>query len=140
MGAKDLEARDNSRSNRPSVSRHGSTTQVGLASWYGRFHAGRKTASGERFDPRGLTGAHRTLPMGSIVRVTCRDTGKSVTVTINDRGPYVRPRIIDLSEGAARRLGFREDGLCRVTLEVLYRPEPRDTVEVAESPEPRRRR
>ncbi|TWI55372.1 rare lipoprotein A [Pseudomonas duriflava] len=89
----------------------------GVASFYGARHAGRRTASGERFDPRALTAAHRTLPFGSQVRVTNLSNRKSVTVRINDRGPHTRGRIIDLSEQAAASIGMRNQGTARVRLE-----------------------
>lgn len=90
-------------------------TQVGIASWYGpRFH-GRKTASGERFDQNAMTAAHRTLRFGSFV-VVFRPNGRSVIVRINDRGPFIRGRIIDLSRAAATELGMRNAGLARVTV------------------------
>lgn len=73
------------------------------ASWY---HEGRVTASGERFNPNGFTGAHKTLPFGTVIRVTNPRTGLSVNVRINDRGPFVRGRDLDLSRGAARAIGF----------------------------------
>src|SRR5690242_17210856 len=84
--------------------------QSGLATWYGGRHVGRKTASGELFDGWALTAAHRTLPFGTIVRVTDIENGRSIKVRINDRGPYTHPRhraIIDLSKGAAMALGVR---------------------------------
>jgi rare lipoprotein A len=82
----------------------------GLASWYGpRFH-GRRTASGERFDMHALTAAHPFLPFGSVVRVENPATGRSVDVRINDRGPHIKQRIIDLSRAAARALGLLDDG------------------------------
>ncbi len=93
--------------------------QTGLASWYGPAHRGLRTANGERFNPQALTAAHRTLAIGSIVRVTDLATGKSVKVRINDRGPHVRGRIIDLSVAAAQALGVRDDGVSRVKLEVF---------------------
>jgi len=93
------------------------SVQVGIASWYGPQHQGRQTASGEIFDMRKLTAAHPTLPLASKVRVTNLENGKSVEVKINDRGPYVRGRIIDVSEKAARRLGMKEQGLARVRVE-----------------------
>jgi rare lipoprotein A len=100
--------------------------QVGLASFYGPGFQGRRTASGTRFDQRQMTAAHRTLPLGTRVRVTNLDNGESVIVLINDRGPYGRNRrkgtIIDLSKGAAARLDFIADGLTRVRLEVLEEP------------------
>lgn len=94
-------------------------TQVGKASWYGRPHHGRKTASGETYDMNAMTAAHRTLPLGSRVRVTNTDNGRSVVVRINDRGPFVDGRIIDLSRAAARELGATGHGLFTVRIEVL---------------------
>lgn len=96
--------------------------QVGAASWYGRWHAGRRTATGERFDPRAMTCAHRSLPLGSVIKVTDLATGKKVAVEVNDRGPYVKGRILDLSEGAARELGIGDKGVTMVRLEVISRP------------------
>jgi rare lipoprotein A len=99
--------------------------QRGQASWYGeRFH-GRKTASGERFDMHALTAAHRTLPMGSRVRVVNQRNGRSVEVRINDRGPYGRGRIIDLSRAAARIIGMIQAGVVPVTVEILFIPQRR---------------
>ena len=92
---------------------------TGSASWYGDEFADRPTASGERYDPDKLTGAHRTLPLGSRVRVTNLLNGRSVLVTINDRGPYRRRRDIDLSYGAARALGMIRSGVTRVRIELL---------------------
>ena len=89
---------------------------TGLASWYGAAFAGKKTASGEAFDPAALTAAHRTFGFGKCVRVEAVDTGRSVDVRINDRGPFVEGRIIDLSEAAARELGLLEQGVGRVRL------------------------
>jgi rare lipoprotein A len=94
-------------------------TQVGLASWYGAYFHHRRTANGEVFDMYGRTAAHRTLPLNSYVRVTMLATGRSVVVRINDRGPYVADRIIDLSAGAARHLGMKEDGIARVRIELV---------------------
>ena len=92
---------------------------TGVASYYGgRFH-GRRTASGERFNQNALTAAHRTLPFGTRVRVVHVRSGRSVVVRINDRGPVSRRRIIDLSKGAARRLGMVRSGTARVRLERL---------------------
>lgn len=88
----------------------------GLASWYGS-ESGSRTASGQRFDRHGLTAAHRCLPFGTRLRV--RYGGRSVVVTINDRGPFIRGRVLDLSEGAARAVGLRSRGVGRVTCEVL---------------------
>jgi rare lipoprotein A len=96
-----------------------SFTQTGLASFYGRAHDGKVTASGERFDPKGFTAAHRTLALGSRVRVTNLGNGQAVTVKITDRGPFVRGRIIDVSLAAAQALGITDKGLAQVRLEVF---------------------
>ena len=92
----------------------------GVASYYGDQFSGRSTANGERYDPDAYTAAHRSLPFGTIVRVTRRSTGDWVLVRINDRGPYgKRKRILDLSKQAARRLGMLHDGIAKVRAEVL---------------------
>lgn len=91
--------------------------QNGRASWYGEDFEGKKTASGERFDPAELTAAHRTLPLGSEVTVTDPETGRQVEVEINDRGPYKPGRIIDLSKKAADELGITEQGVAKVKVE-----------------------
>jgi rare lipoprotein A len=98
--------------------------QVGWASWYGAYHHGRQTASGERFSMHALTAAHRSLPWGTPVLVTNLDTGQEVQVTINDRGPFVdrQRRIIDLSQAAAERIGLLQPGVGRVRIEVLEEP------------------
>ncbi|HEY8617945.1 septal ring lytic transglycosylase RlpA family protein [Phenylobacterium sp.] len=88
--------------------------EVGVASWYGGHHQGRPTANGERFDKAAITAAHKTLPLPSVVEVTNLDNGKRIRVRVNDRGPFVDGRIIDLSQEAARRLGFEGKGLARV--------------------------
>lgn len=88
----------------------------GLASYYGDDFRGRKTANGERFNPDALTAAHRNLPFGTCLRVENPDNGRSVRVRVNDRGPYVRGRLIDLSEGAARALDLVRQGVARVRL------------------------
>jgi peptidoglycan lytic transglycosylase len=93
------------------------STQSGIATIYS-YHGG-KTASGERAHPAGLTAAHRTLPFGTMVRITNKRNGRSVVVRINDRGPYGRGRIIDVTPAAASRLGF--SGLVPVSLEVVAR-------------------
>ena len=93
--------------------------QRGVASWYGPEFHGRRTASGERFDQEGLTAAHRSLPLGTRVRVTNLENGRSVIVTVTDRGPFVRGRVIDLSRGAARRLGILRAGTARVRVEPI---------------------
>lgn len=95
-----------------------SSALTGLASYYGAG-VGEKTATGERFDPSGMTAAHRTLPFGTRVKVTRVDTGDSVVVRINDRGPFKPGRVIDLSEGAAKTLGMTNVGLTNVRLEVM---------------------
>lgn len=94
------------------------TIASGVASYYGRELAGNRTASGERFNPSDLTAAHRTLPLGSRVRVTNPKTGDSVIVRINDRGPFHSNRLIDLSEAAARQIGLRAAGSGRVDLAI----------------------
>lgn len=91
----------------------------GIASWYGRDFNGWLTANGESYDMNALTGAHRTLPLGTVVRVTNAENGKQVRVRINDRGPYVNGRIIDLSHAAAQKLGMVEVGVSAVSLEVV---------------------
>jgi rare lipoprotein A len=97
------------------------TTQVGLASWYGAHQQGRKTASGERFSRGELTAAHRSLPLGTKVKVTNLRTKQHVVVKITDRGPYGggKGRIIDLSEAAAKRVGIYERGTERVQVVVV---------------------
>jgi len=92
---------------------------VGYASWYGRRYHGRRTASGERFNMNAPTAAHRTLPFGTLVRVTNMANGRSVVVRINDRGPFVRRRIIDVSRRAAEALGFVRDGTARVRVRLV---------------------
>jgi rare lipoprotein A len=97
--------------------------QVGTASWYGEQFEGKQTASGEPFEMRDFTAAHPTLPLGSLVKVTNLKNGKAVVVRINDRGPFVDDRIIDVSYNAARALGFKERGVQRVRLD-LFQPTP----------------
>ncbi len=94
----------------------------GEASYYGDKFAGRTTASGEPFDPEAMTAAHRSLPFGSRVRVTRVGGNQSVTVRINDRGPYADNRIIDLSQAAARELGMIDEGVVEVQIEVVDTP------------------
>ena len=96
--------------------------QVGTASWYGEQFDGKQTASGEPFDMYDLTAAHPTLPLGTRVKVTNLHNRKSVVVVVNDRGPVVDGRIIDLSYAAAEALGFQEKGLQRVRLDVVQYP------------------
>ena len=93
--------------------------ETGIASWYGREFAGKPTANGEIFDPSVVSAAHKTLPMPSAVRVTNLENGRSMVVRVNDRGPFVAGRIIDLSREAARLLGFRRQGIARVRVQIL---------------------
>ncbi len=92
--------------------------EVGVASWYGQPFHGRKTANGEIYDMHGMTAAHPTLPLPSLARVTNLENNRSVVVRINDRGPFAKNRIIDLSRRAAWELGFKDQGTTRV--EVVY--------------------
>lgn len=99
--------------------RPGGDGQTGMISYYGgKFH-GRKTASGARFDKNAMTAAHRTLPFGTRLKVTNLANGKSVVVTVNDRGPFSHGRILDLSEAAARKIGMMDKGTVRATITVL---------------------
>jgi peptidoglycan lytic transglycosylase len=97
-------------------------TETGLASWYGAPHHGRRTASGEVYDMNDLSAAHRTLPLGTRVLVTNLDTGQAVEVRVNDRGPFVDGRILDVSYAAARLLGAVGPGVIRVRLRVVSVP------------------
>src|SRR6202795_2832141 len=110
-----------SRIPKPEVRKQAKTQpyQVGTASWYGEFFDGKPTASGEDFDMYDMTAAHPTLPLGSYVRVTNLRNGREVVVKVNDRGPIVPGRIIDLSYGAAQVLEFEHRGLQRVRLDVV---------------------
>jgi rare lipoprotein A len=107
----------------PAEERHGPRAhgEVGLASFYADRFEGRRTASGTRYDPRALTCAHRSAPFGTRLRVTAIESGRSVVVTVNDRGPFARGRVVDLSHAAARALGMIERGLVRVRVERLVR-------------------
>ena len=93
--------------------------KTGIASWYGDEWAGKLTANGEIFNPSLVSAAHKTLPMPSVVRVTNLENGKSLVVRLNDRGPFVAGRIIDLSREAARRLGFLKNGIAKVRVQIL---------------------
>jgi rare lipoprotein A len=106
--------------------------ESGEASWYGPRHEGRRTTSGEVFDSHKLTAAHPSLPLGSYVRVTVQDTGRSIVVKVNDREPPHGVRCIDLSHAAAQRLGIAGLGVADVTLEAASKDE---AVEVAEAPD-----
>ena len=91
-------------------------SSCGIASWYGPGFHGNLTASGQRFDSKALTAAHRSLPFGSRVKVTNQDTGRSVTIRVNDDGPHVPGRIIDLSEGAFRQIASLGQGVAKVCI------------------------
>ena len=93
--------------------------QVGLSSYYAHKFHGRPTASGEIFDMHGLTAAHRELPLGTVIRVTHLNNGRSVVVKVNDRGPFIEGRILDLSLGAAIEIDMVEEGVARVKIEIL---------------------
>jgi rare lipoprotein A len=93
--------------------------QRGVASWYGDDFHGRTTASGEVYDMHALTAAHRTLPLGTVVRIVNVVNGTHVTIRVNDRGPYVHGRILDLSYAAAKTLGMVQDGVSAIQLEVV---------------------
>lgn len=97
----------------------GEFRQVGIASWYGPGFHGKPTASGATFSQYELTAAHRKLPLGTHARVTNLTNGRSVVVEINDRGPYIDGRVIDLSRAAAAELGIIDDGLAKVRIDVL---------------------
>jgi rare lipoprotein A len=99
--------------------KHAKTYQVGRASWYGKFFHGKLTASGEPYDMFLFTAAHRSLPLGTQLRVTNLKNGRSIVVRVNDRGPVPEGRIIDLSYAAAQVLGFRRGGTARVRLQLL---------------------
>jgi rare lipoprotein A len=104
---------------RGSIPPQAERVEVGWASWYGKDFHGRRTASGAVYDMYQLTAAHKALPLGTSAMVTHLDNGKSVLVTINDRGPFVRGRIIDLSYAAAQALGMVEEGVAKVRVEVV---------------------
>lgn len=96
-------------------------SEVGIASWYGDDFHNKKTANGETYDMRAITAAHRTLPLPSIVRVTNLENGRSIIARVNDRGPYVKNRIIDVSQKGAELLGYRQNGTAKVKVEILAR-------------------
>lgn len=104
------------------LARRTPTTEAGIASFYHDKYHGRPTASGEVFDTRKLSAAHRTLPFGTLVKVTRAGSDQSVIVRINDRGPFIAGRVIDLSRAAARELQMERAGLINVTVEVLSAP------------------
>ena len=105
-------------------SEHAAMNQRGNASFYSKHLDGRRTASGEKYDPTALTAAHRTLPMGTKVRVVNPKNDRSVVVTVNDRGPVPKNRVIDLSSAAADRLGMKKTGVTKVETQVVGRTEP----------------
>lgn len=92
----------------------------GEASYYAGFHHGKKTASGERFNMHSLTAAHRTLPLGSKIKVTNLNNGKEVVVRVNDRGPYAKGRVLDVSLGAAKKLDMIKTGTAKVSIQILH--------------------
>ena len=113
----------------------GGWRQSGQASWYGGQHAGRRTSSGSVFNPAEMTAAHPSLPLGSRVRVTMRDTGDSVVVTVTDRQPDHGRRIIDLSHGAAERIGLASRGVGEVVIEPAGRTEPVEVADASDMPD-----
>lgn len=121
-GAKTVGDRPSKDAGRPTVKK--SYVERGKASWYGPQFHGRTTASGEVYDMHGLSAAHKKLPFGTVVRVTNLENGLTVDVPINDRGPFVGNRILDLSFGAAQRLEMVEAGVVRVKIEVVSRSSP----------------
>jgi len=94
-------------------------TQTGMASWYGTEEQGKLTADGEHFDRHQLTAAHRHLPFNTVIRVTNRENGRMVEVRVNDRGPYAKNRVLDLSEAAAKALDMKTEGVTAVKIEVI---------------------
>jgi rare lipoprotein A len=114
-----------------------SLRESGWASYYGREFYHHRTASGERMDPNQLTAAHRSLPFGTRVRVTNLDNGKRVVVRINDRGPFKKGRVLDVTPAAARQLGFANAGLAHVRLDVLTKL-PKDYTALMDAPAPPR--
>ncbi|WP_070153301.1 septal ring lytic transglycosylase RlpA family protein [Sphingobium phenoxybenzoativorans] len=96
---------------------------TGYASWYGKEQSGNPTANGERFRPSGVSAAHKTLPLPSYLEVTALDTGRTILVRVNDRGPFVGTRIIDLSQGAAEQLGVVRKGVAAVHVRLVDPPE-----------------
>jgi peptidoglycan lytic transglycosylase len=97
-------------------------SEIGVASWYGEQFQGNATASGEVFDMNGLTAANRDLPLGTKIKVTNLRNNKSLVLRVNDRGPYIPGRFLDVSKSAAERLGFMNAGLARVEMKVVHTP------------------
>ena len=110
--------------------------EVGMASWYGPGFHGKRTANGEIYNMNAMTAAHTTLPMPTLVRVTNLQNGRKIVVRVNDRGPFAKGRIIDLSKRAAEELGFKQQGVARVRVEYLGRA---DRATYAKAKQPRRR-
>ncbi len=115
-----LRSRDQLRKDRTLIESHEKI--IGYASYYAEKFHGKKTASGEIFDMNSLTAAHRTLPFGTICKVTNLENNKSVIVRINDRGPFIESRILDLSKGAARAIDGLAAGIIKVKIEILENP------------------
>ena len=114
---------DNSRINKTSRNTNkvnkNKTKYSGVSSWYGPNFHGKLTANGEVFDMYGVTAAHKTIPLNSVVRVTNNDNGNSVILRITDRGPFIKNRILDCSMGAAKKLGFYNQGTANVTVKII---------------------
>jgi len=108
----------------PSVVEKPSFVETGVASFYGKYHQGKRTADGERFDRHALTAAHPSLPFNTVARVTDLASGRMVKVRINDRGPTIKSRIIDLSAAAGATLGMKTDGTASVLVEVFASDQP----------------
>jgi len=134
LGGEDSEGLSGRKGDEKESSDEGSYTkgkyyQIGLASWYGREFHGKKTASGEKFDMGKLTAAHRTLPFGTMVKVKNFENGKTVTVRINDRGPFRGSRIIDLSHAAAKKLDMVRSGEAKVGIQIIRKAGDEDLAE-----------
>ena len=110
--------------------------ETGTASWYGKQFHGRKTANGERYDMYALSAAHRVLPLPTMVRVTNLDNGRQIVVRVNDRGPFAKNRVIDMSYAAARQLGFTKQGTARVRVQALEGASSRTLVAQTRQPRP----
>jgi rare lipoprotein A (peptidoglycan hydrolase) len=106
-------------------------TQIGIASWYGAHWHGKKTASGDHFNMYDHTAAHKSLPLGTIAKVTNLENGKETIVKINDRGPYKKGRIIDLSHAAAKSIGMLKDGTAKVKVEVIAMPREKGNLQAS---------
>ncbi len=118
LGCNQSETQEKKQSNPP--------TQEGIASFYAKSLKWNLTVNGERFNPNGFTAAHRTLPLGTKLLVTNLANNKSIVVRINDRGPYIKDRIIDLSPAVAKKLEFFNKGITRVRLKIVYEETPVD--------------